>query len=86
MQDAVIPNLHLQMRAYFDDHVVGIAGDYKRLVPRIVSNDCVKVKEHIDSFIFEAFASFNRDPLSLRLKAFWAQNGAIRKILLAVTV
>ncbi len=79
IRDAVIPNLHLQMRAYGDRWLFGAAGDYKRLVPRIVSNDNVKVKEHIDSFIFEAFATFNVNfycsSFVGRMKAFWAQNG-----------
>lgn len=53
IRDAVIPNVHLQMRAYWNENVVGIAGDYKRIVPRFVSDKCVKVNEYIDSFIFE---------------------------------
>ena len=76
IERAVIPNLHLQMRAYWKDNVVGVAGDYKRLVPRIVTDNNVKTKEHIDSFIFEAFAAFIHAPWSLRMKAFWAQNGS----------
>ena len=76
IEQAVIPNLHLQMRAYFDNNVIGIAGDYKRLVPRLVTDKCVKVHEFNDSFIVEAFGAFNYAPWSLRCKTFWAQNGA----------
>jgi hypothetical protein len=75
IRQAVIPNLHLQMRGYFKDNVVGVAADYKRLVPRIESDKNVKVNEFIDSFIFEAFAAFIYAPWSLRTKVFWAQNG-----------
>ena len=64
------------MRGYFDCNLVGVAADYKRLTPRLVSNDNVAVSEHIDSFIVEGFASFNYAPWSLRLKGFWAQNAA----------
>ena len=76
IEDAVIPNLNLQARVYFQDGLIGICGDYKRLVPRIVSNDNVKVKEHIDSFIVEAFAATEKENWSARAKVYWAQNGA----------
>lgn len=80
IRNALVPNLHLQMRAYGTHSVWGIAGDYKRLVPRIVSNDCVKVKEHIDSFIVEGFGSFKKNfecsYCVARMKAYWAQNGS----------
>ena len=76
IREAVRPNLHLQMRGYFDCNLIGIAADYKRLAPRLVSNDNIAVSEHIDSFIVEGFAAFNYAPWSLRMKCFWAQNGA----------
>ncbi len=68
------PNLHLQLRGYYGDQLVGVAADYKRLVPRLKSCLDVKVHEHIDSFIFEAYGSFISAPWSLRLKTFWGQN------------
>lgn len=74
IQNAVIPNLTAQMRAYVGNHLFGVAGDYKRLVPRIVSNNNVKVNERIDSFAFEGFATINVAHWALRLKALWAQN------------
>lgn len=79
IRNSIIPNLHLQMRWFFDnknvDQLIGVAADYKRLTPRIQSNKNVKVNESIDSFIFETFAAFGQPPWSLRSKAFWAQNG-----------
>lgn len=76
IREAVIPNLHVQMRGYFDCNLIGVAADYKRLTPRLVSNNNVAVSEHIDSFIVEGFASFNYAPWSLRMKGIWSQNGA----------
>ena len=80
IRDAVVPNLHLQMRAYGARHMVGVAGDYKRLVPRVLTNDNVKVREHIDSFIFEGFGTytinFEYSAFVARMKAYWAQNGS----------
>ena len=74
--NSATPNLHLQMRAYGnnDDNLVGIAGDYKRLVPRIESLTGYAVNESIGSFIFEAFGACSYAPWSLRTKVFWAQN------------
>mgnify|MGYP000750586628 CR=1 FL=1 len=40
-----------------------------------MSNKNISVKEYINSFTFEAFGAFIHPPWSLRLKAFWAQNG-----------
>lgn len=82
IRNAVIPNLHLQMRGYFgDNNLVGIAGDYKRLVPRIQSDLNIKVNEYIDSFIFEAFAAYVHPPWSFRTKVFWAQNGTDQQLI-----
>ncbi len=70
------PNIHFQMRGYWDDdaNVIGAAVDYKRLVPRIVTDKCVAENSPVGSIIFETYASFLRAPCSLRLKAFWAEN------------
>ncbi len=75
IRNAVVPNFHLQMRGYFDNALVGIAGDYLRLTPRIVTNNNVKTDEHINSFIVEAFGAVVHAPWSLRAKVLWAQNG-----------
>lgn len=77
MEDAVVPNFHAQMRAYIHEWaVIGIAADYKRLAPRIVTDNCVKAKEHNNSFIVEGFAACVYEPWFVRMKAYWAQNGA----------
>ncbi len=75
IRNAVTPNLHLQLRGYFGKQLVGLAADYKRLVPRIVSDENVIVNESINSFIVEAFTALIYAPWSLRMKVFWAQNG-----------
>lgn len=74
IRNSVTPNIHLQLRGYFGNNVVGIAADYTRLVPRIVSNENVAVNESINSVFCEGFAAFLQPPWSLRMKAFWAQN------------
>lgn len=76
IRNSVTPNIHVQTRAYWhdDDYMVGAAADYKRLVPRIVTDKCVAENNAVGSIIFEAFASFLHAPWSLRTKVFWAQN------------
>jgi hypothetical protein len=78
---SAIPNLHLQFRAHFNRHTIGVAGDYKRLVPRVVTNKNFKVSERIDSFITEAFGLFIFPPCSLRAKVVYAQNGTEQGLL-----
>jgi hypothetical protein len=73
---AVIPNLHAQFRIYKNSHLFGIAIDYKRLVPRIVTKKDIKVTEHVDSVIAEAFAKLAYKNFTLRSKLIYAQNGA----------
>ncbi len=76
IMNSATPNMHLQMRAYGnnDDNLVGIAGDYLRLAPRIESLTGYAVHESINSFAFEAFAACKYAPWSLRAKGYWAQN------------
>lgn len=83
IRNSLTPNFHLQFRRYFGegDNLIGVAGDFKRLVPRVVTDKNVKVHEHINSFIFEAFAAFTRAPFSVRMKGIYAQNGADQLVL-----
>lgn len=74
IRNSVIPNIHLQARWNFGKNLMGIAGDYKRLVPRIQNNFGFSVREHIDSFVVEGFAAFTHPPWSARFKGFWGEN------------
>jgi len=75
IRNAVTPNVTLQARGYLDRHIIGATFDYLRLAPRIVSNKNISVKEFINSFTVEGFGAFIHPPWSLRVKAFWSQNG-----------
>ncbi len=76
IQNSATPNIHFQTRGYWhdDDCMLGAAVDYKRLVPRIVTDKCVAENSAVGGIIFEGFGSFLRPPWSLRFKAFWAEN------------
>lgn len=49
IRNAVIPNLHFQVKHFFDDHVIGAGIDYQRIAPRIVSDKGYKVHEDLSS-------------------------------------
>jgi hypothetical protein len=49
IRNALIPNLHFQIKHFFDDHVIGTGIDYQRISPRIVSNKGYKVHEMLSS-------------------------------------
>ncbi|HSC24961.1 MAG TPA: hypothetical protein VLB80_01960 [Candidatus Babeliales bacterium] len=50
MRDAVIPNLHFQLKGFYQEHITtGIGIDYQRITPRLVSNTGYKVKENLSS-------------------------------------
>lgn len=74
IRNAVVPNLHVHLRAHGEQYLCGAAFDYKRLKPRLVSNKGINVHEHIDSFISEAYVRLDFFPVSLRMKGIWAQN------------
>jgi hypothetical protein len=74
IRNAVVPNIHAQLRAYGESYFAGFAFDFKRLKPRLVSDKKIDVHEHIDSFITEAFLRLNYESLILRMKGIWAQN------------
>lgn len=49
IRNAVVPNLHGQVRWLFSGHMAGAGIDYKRLVPRIKTNKNFKVRESLNS-------------------------------------
>ncbi len=75
-QNAVIPNLHMQLRYVHDEILVGAALDCKRLVPRIVTNNNVATHEKVDSFLTELFGAYNAENFQFRSKFVFAQNAA----------
>lgn len=74
IKNAIVPNLNFEFKKYWRDNIIGFSLDYKRLVPRLVSDKNFKVKEHINSFVATCFAAFSNPPFSLRMQAFYAQN------------
>lgn len=74
MHRAIIPNLHGQINIAWHKHLFGAAIDYKRLVPRLVTNNNYKAEESINSFLALFFASFVWEPFTLSTKVTFMQN------------
>jgi hypothetical protein len=73
-----MPDMHVQIWAGPEDttYILGVAGDVKRLIPRLVTNNDFVAHESITSWAFFAFAKYTYTPLSIRSQLSWAQNGA----------
>jgi len=75
MRDAVIPNLDAQLHLFKDkNNLVGVGIDYKRLVPRLVSNKNIKVHESISSFSVIGFAAGLFGDFHIASKVGYLQN------------
>ena len=75
MRNAVVPNLHLQLQGLVKDHMIGAAIDYKRLVPRIKTNENFKVVESINSVTAMGFICLSWPSFTFNTKITYAQNG-----------
>lgn len=71
-----IPDILFQLKWRWGHSFIGAAINYKRLVPRLVSNTNYKVNEHIDSVIAEAFIHNVFSWGELNFKVVYAQNGS----------
>lgn len=76
LSNSLTPDFGALVRKHFGLHQVGAAFDVKRLVPRLVSDQNIKVNEHVTSFIVEGWAALNFNRASARMKVIYAQNAA----------
>jgi len=76
IQDAMVPDCSFLAKFIIDSSFYGGAFDYKRLVPRLASDNNYKVNEYLDSFIWEAFAHNVFSWGELNLKFIYSQNGS----------
>ena len=74
LRNAQLPNIHLQLIHHGKDLLWGVAGDYKRLQPRLVTDNTQVTTETLDSWSWMAFARYNRQLLTIRAKAILGQN------------
>ncbi len=74
LRNAVIPNLHGQIQFTSDGHLIGIAVDYKTLMPRLVTTKNVSTDETISSFAATAFLKFNLEPVTIKAQGTYGGN------------
>jgi len=72
--DAVIPNLHWQLRAKINKHLLGMGIDFKRLVPRLETDKGIKTNESIASMCALFYTNLNWDPITFKMKMIYGQN------------
>ncbi|TET05907.1 hypothetical protein E3J79_03895 [Candidatus Dependentiae bacterium] len=81
LRNAIVPNLSFLIQARPSTHLIGAGIDFKRLVPRLVSNNNFKVSESINSLTALAYTAFNWETFALRAKIALAQNGSVFTLL-----
>ena len=91
LRNARLPNLTFGVRYYFEpinktEASIGAVFDFKRLVPRLVSDKNIKVRESINSVIAQVYGLYIRPPMSIKAKILYAQNGAEQLLISGYTV
>ena len=76
LRRGVAPNVHLQYRRLFDDHVVGFGVDHSRIIPRLVSEENFRDYESLGSTCFIAYAAFNFPNWVMRNKLLYTENAS----------
>jgi len=74
LRNAIIPNFHLQLQYKNDNHVWGVAGDYKVLKPRIVTDSLYITNETLPTYAVMAYWKYTKDDFVWRSKAIYGQN------------
>ena len=74
LRNSVLPNLHGQVQFSSDGHVAGIAFDYKKLTPRIVTTKNVLTDESVSSFAATAFFKLNLEPVTIKAQGVYGGN------------
>lgn len=75
IRNSATPNINFFIKRIVNKHFFGATLDYKRLIPRIVTDTCYKTDESVNSFIGALFAALDFERWRLRLKCMYAQNG-----------
>jgi len=75
MRNAIVPNISALIHGFSsEENVVGIGANYKRIVPRLVSNNNVKVHESLSSVSVIGFASGLIGDVHIASKVGYLQN------------
>jgi hypothetical protein len=73
------PNLHGQLRMEGNNILVGLAGDYKKLQPRLTytsptTGNIYRTDEKVSSYAFMGYSRIKSDILTFKIKGIYGQN------------
>ncbi len=74
LRKTAIPNMHLQWKVKTGNITAGLAGDYKYLRPRELSEENKYTSEKFGSYAFMAFGGYRKEMLDIRARAIYGQN------------
>lgn len=74
-RNGVVPELTAQFRKYFDESLIGLVMDYKRLCPRLVTNLNYKTDEYVNGYIATAYSKYVTDNFKLLTFLSYVNNG-----------
>ena len=78
VRDSITPMMDIRLWIGPENtrHIFGVGFDIKRLMPRLVTNKCVRTRAGLTSVAFDIYAKLTAKPLSVRTQFIWAQNAA----------
>ncbi len=74
MRNTLVPNVHVQLQYNGNNHILGVAGDYKVLRPRLVSDSLIKTNESIATYAFMGYWSYSENNFKWQCKGIYGQN------------
>ncbi len=75
LRHAIVPELHAQIRYHNNGHTVGLGLDFKRFIPRLVTNKGYKANEYINSGAALAYYTYINKDIRFSTQVFYVQNG-----------
>jgi len=74
LRNSGIPNLHLQVQYSSGKFFAGAGFDFKRLVPRLITDSSFKASESINSYAALAFLKISLNSIVVKAEATYGQN------------
>jgi hypothetical protein len=74
LRNSVLPNLHLQFQYKEGENLFGAGGDYKKLIPRLVTGKNYQTDEAIGSFAVIGYMKLFLNPVTLKAEGIYGSN------------
>ena len=74
LRNAVVPNLHAQLQYATSGHIFGVGGDYKQLIPRIVTTRNRAAHATVTGFALLGYAKLALDPVTVKAEGTFGEN------------